>query len=529
MPSSTPRLAVPALLIAAALASPALDATNAAAPVPLAGAPELAVDPARLAASLGATAEDRQWLAVQSFYEARQLRPAWVHGHRVGRDADALLRALSGAEADGLDPERYGATHLRALKASIRDGQRDRGRLAELDLRLTYAFLLYATDLMEGRFNPRGASGYWALRPAEADVATLLAASLEEGRFSQALAGLLPGHPQYLALRSLRARYQGIAAAGGWDALPPALRVKPGQRHPGVPALRRRLERSGDLAQDDVDVATGDAEVLDAVTVAALERFQARHGLDADGAVGKGTLAALNVPVEDRLRGIEVNMERWRWLPRDLGARHILVNIPAFELFAFEDGREELRMKVVTGRAGESPTPVFSEEMETVVFSPYWNVPPGILQDEVIPAMARNPGYLRRQNMEVIRGAEGIAVRQRPGRGNALGLVKFLFPNRFNVYLHDTPSRSLFGRTVRTFSHGCIRIEKPLDLAEHLLRGDPAWTREKIESRLGDGRERWIAVPRPLPVHVVYWTAWVDAAGVLQFRKDVYGRDRPVL
>lgn len=335
----------------------------------------------------------------------------------------------------------------------------------------------------------------------------------------QALADLAPAHPGYHALRQALAQYRETAALGGWPAVPAGPTLKPGEKGERVAALRARLEASGELQG-----TAPERDLYDASLEAAIKAFQEKNGLDADGSVGPGTLEALNVTAADRVRQIEVNLDRWRWLPRDLGERYIMVNIAGFWLDVVESGQPVLSMRIVAGKP-TSRTPMFTGTMTHLVLNPYWNVPPNILRNEVLPHIRRDPRYLAKQNMERLPGGK---VRQRPGPNNALGKVKFLFPNRFDVYLHDTPSRSLFSRSVRTFSHGCIRVEKPLDLAEYLLKDDPAWTREKIEKATGDRRERWVQIPNPLPVHLVYWTAWVDEAGVTQFRKDVYGRDKPL-
>jgi murein L,D-transpeptidase YcbB/YkuD len=233
------------------------------------------------------------------------------------------------------------------------------------------------------------------------------------------------------------------------------------------------------------------------------------------------------VPAEQRVRQIEINLDRWRWLPRDLsdsGERYIMVNIAGFHLDVVENGQPVLSMKVVAGKP-TTRTPMFSGRMTNVVLNPYWNVPPDIARKEVLPRIAREPGYAEAEGLEV----QGTEVRQKPGPKNSLGRVKFLFPNRFNVYLHDTPARALFSRTVRSFSHGCIRIEKPVELAEYLLKDDPRWTPEKIAATIARGREAWVTIPNPLPVHLAYWTAWVDDAGTVQLRDDLYGRDKPLL
>jgi murein L,D-transpeptidase YcbB/YkuD len=293
-------------------------------------------------------------------------------------------------------------------------------------------------------------------------------------------------------------------------------------------------------------VETVQSDLFDVVLEDAVKRFQRRHGLDDDGVVGRDTLAALNVSVEDRARQIELNLERWRWLPRDLGRRHILVNIAGFELAVVEDDQLALEMRVVVGRPYRR-TPVFSAPMTYLVFSPYWHVPPSLALQDVVPAVLKDPDYLTKKNIKVFRGwgAETREIdpatidwssvntrnflfrfRQEPGVNNSLGAVKFMFPNPFNVYLHDTPSRELFQKAERTFSSGCIRIAKPLELAAYLLRGAPGWSAEGIEAAAQKGVEQTVRLPEPIPVHLLYWTSWIDPDGSLQFRNDVYGRDR---
>jgi murein L,D-transpeptidase YcbB/YkuD len=276
-----------------------------------------------------------------------------------------------------------------------------------------------------------------------------------------------------------------------------------------------------------------------------VKHFQKRHGLDIDGIVGSKTLGALNVTAAERLRQIEVNMERWRWLPRDLGDRYIRVNIAGFELDVFEAGRQVMNMRAITGRDYRR-TPVFSDMMTYLVINPYWNVPWNIAVKDKLPLIRENPDYLAQQKMILMSGwgADVVEIdpstidwsevtpkdfvwrlRQDPGPLNALGRIKFMFPNKFNVYLHDTPSRELFEQAVRTFSSGCIRIEHPVDLAEYLLRGYPEWTRPAILAAIDKGDERTVRLLEPIPVYVLYCTAWVDETGEISFRNDVYGRD----
>jgi murein L,D-transpeptidase YcbB/YkuD len=457
------------------------------------------------------------------FYERRDFVPAWIMDSGLRPGVDELLEALAEAANDGLRPEDYHLASLRQQAAQARSRpliQGNLGDLAELDLQLTDAFLRLGADLRYGRVNPELIYSDCDLDIPEVDLPAVLESALAAGDVREAIADLAPPHEGYRALKKALAQYRETAARGAWPAVPAGPTLKPGEKSERVAALRARLEASGDLQPQ-----TPEKDLFDAPLEAAVKAFQEKHGLDPDGAVGPGTLEALNATAADRVRQIEINLDRWRWLPRDLGERHVIVNIAGFSLDVVEAGTPLLSMRVVAGKP-TNRTPMFSGTMTSIVLNPYWNVPPGILKNEVLPRLARDPGYLKRQNMERVPGG---GVRQRPGPNNALGKVKFLFPNRFNVYLHDTPSRSLFSRAVRTFSHGCIRVEKPLDLAEYLLKDDPAWTREKLEKVMGgDRKERWVPIPKPLPVHLVYWTAWVDAAGVTQFRKDVYGRDTPL-
>jgi len=256
--------------------------------------------------------------------------------------------------------------------------------------------------------------------------------------------------------------------------------------------------------------------------------------------IDRAALSALNVPVEERIEQLTLNMERWRWLPESLGERHIIVNVPTYQLDVYENGHVVLPMRVVTGKK-DNPTPIFMDKMESVVFSPYWNVPPDIARNETIPAVMSDPGYLARNEMELVKGKRVVSprsvswaaveagdytFRQRPGEKNALGHVKFLFPNQFDVYLHDTPADSLFARTERSFSHGCVRVEKPEELAEYVLRAQPEWTRERIIAAMHSGSEKWVTLKEPLPVYILYMTAWVNPDGAVQFREDIYGHDQ---
>lgn len=520
------RVAVLALAVVSSAFVPVdrrVDASGSAAPVP---------DPA--SASLrdflaGAGSPDfledergvELWRAVQAFYWNRGYEPAWFRDGRLTPGAQALLRTAGAAGREGLPPERYDPRVLAGQAPQVihaAAGDDDTDRLARLDAAITYAFLRYASDVTSGAVDPRGSTFLWRVETRAVNAAALLDQAVRTDAPASVLEALRPAHPQYVALTEALARHRRIASAGGWPSLPEGARMRPGRRSPHTATLRARLQASGDFG------GVGAGNVLDKPLAAALKAFERRHGLEPDGVVDEATLAALNVPVEDRIRQIELNLERWRWQGWTPGARSILVNVPTFELRAYQEGREVLQMKIITG-TGDSPTPVFGEDMTHVVFSPHWNVPPNILETEVLPAVRRDRGYLARNDMEMVRTESGDwTVRQRPGPRNSLGLVKFVFPNPYHVYLHDTPADRLFARSRRVFSHGCVRVEKPEELARFVLAGSE-WDDGEIARAMRSGQERFVALPEPVPVTIAYFTAWVDPDGTVRFGPDVYRHD----
>jgi murein L,D-transpeptidase YcbB/YkuD len=461
------------------------------------------------------------WKAVQTFYRDRGYAPVWIDAEGLTPGGQALVRTISAAGGEGLPVERYDPRLLvgqapHVIPAAV--GETPADRRAKLDVALTWAFLRYAADVTSGTVDPRGSTSLWRSTPQGIDAAALLDQAVREDAPARVLEAARPAHPQYAALSDALVRYRRLASAGGWPMLPAGARLRPGRPSPHTAALRARLQASGDFG------GVGMGHVYDTPLVKAVKVFERRHGLKADGIVDEATLAALNVPVEDRIRQIELNLERWRWQDWSPEGRSILVNVPTFELHAYDGGRQALTMRVVAGK-GDSPTPVFAETMQHVVFSPHWNVPPNILETEILPAVRRNPGYLARHNMEMVRTESGgLAVRQRPGPGNSLGLVKFLFPNPFHVYLHDTPQDSLFTRDRRAFSHGCVRVEKPEALARFVLRGTD-WDDASIARAMRSGRERFVALEEEIPVTIAYFTAWVDPDGTVRFGPDVYRHD----
>jgi murein L,D-transpeptidase YcbB/YkuD len=504
-------------------------------PVAAALAARLATDqlPAGLAAD---PAANDLWKEVRRLYEEAGHRPIWIEDHEARPAVADLRRAVAEVAADGLNPAHYelpgdDAFPRKSWNPLRNDDEADAAALADLDLRVSVVAVKLASHLVRGRVKPGAVDKHWFGQQRPDDVVRALRAGLDADELDKAFRVLRPRHAQYEGLKRALAEHRRIAAAGGWPTVPPEAAVKVGQSDPAVAVLRARLQASGDLS------GAADVNVFDAGVQEALKKFQHRHGIAATGRLDRETRAALNVPVEARIRQIEINMERWRWLPETLGEEYILVNIPTFHLTAVEHGKVGLEMAVVTGTRDETPTPIFSDDMTTVVFSPYWNVPPNILREETIPAAMNNPGFIARQNMEVLVGDRVVdpwsvdwrnprlRVRQRPGASNALGHVKFIFPNNFDVYLHDTPADALFARTDRDYSHGCVRVQKPFELAQWVLRDQPQWTPERIQSAMHSGQEKHVALRHKIPVYIVYATVWADDDGTVQFRDDLYGHD----
>ncbi|HEX7071693.1 MAG TPA: L,D-transpeptidase family protein, partial [Rhodothermales bacterium] len=460
-------------------------------------------------------------------------------------DVDRAIDAFCDAATEGLWPASYATPELaeaieqtRESKASGDAARSD--QLAHLDLLLTQAYMAYASDLLTGRVDPREVGAGWHAPLHRIDLASVLADSTGNGARFDLHRLLADRHEAFGQLREALQRYRQIAAGGGWNTVPEGEALEPGDTGERVTLLRRRLITSGDLSASDASDTSAPA-VYDAALAAAVARFQWRHGLEPDSVAGEDVIAAMNVPIEARIHQIELNLERWRWIPANLGNRYIYVNIPAFELHAFDGGREALSMRVVVGKEyNDQATPVFADTMQYVVFNPYWNVPESIAAEELLPRARRDPGYLARNRYEVVRGWDGGAIgspgagdldrvesgdyriRQLPGRGNALGQVKFMFPNQFNIYLHDTPEEHLFERADRAYSHGCIRVEEPTELAKYVFAG--SMSESEIREHMEGDTEETVSLSRPLPVYILYWTAFVDE-GAVHFRGDLYGQD----
>jgi L,D-transpeptidase YcbB len=458
--------------------------------------------------------------AVRRFYHGIGYRPGWSATSGVLPVAAALASFLAEQVAsDGLEPDDYHAQPIRRLLEPAR--QLAPAERAELDLLLTDAFLTAAHDLVQGRVPPRAVHPGWTTQGRSADLPAVLSLALLRGRVGESLIGLRPPTAQYGRLRQALARYRQIEAQGAWSPLPGRAVLRPGASGGEVPALRTRLSAEAAVP------ATADSARYDSVLVEAVRRFQRSNGITADAVVGPTTRAALNVAATRRVQQLRASLERERWLPPSLGRRYVAVYIPEFQLLGVDSGRVALESRVVAGKEGWH-TPIFSASMRTVIFNPYWNIPPSILGKEVLPRQRRDPSYFSREGIEEVRDGAGVRYRQVPGPRNPLGQVKLIFPNSYNVYLHDTSSRSLFARDERAFSHGCVRVEKPMELAAFALAETPGWARDSAAAAAERTRERPVALAEPLPVYIFYRTAWVDDTGEVQFRRDLYQLDAPL-
>ena len=501
--------------------------------------PATAQMPARVEAALdrrlaGASA-DSLWPAVRRLYEARAFKPGWIDSGGVVPGARELQRALERARAEGLDPSDYPVSAVDALIA----GPPDSDSLAALDVSTTYALLRYATDLTLGRVPPGLTDTMWSASVRRPDPVRLAAAGLETGRVGKTLGSMSPAHPGATRLRAALETYRRIADRGGWPVVPTGYSLAVGVHGPRVRLLQRRLRETGDLVGGD------SLDRFSQAIDSAVRRFQSRHGLAPDGIVGPLTLAALNVPAQQRVQELALNLERWRWLPSDLGRRYIMVNAPAYTLALMDTGGLVATYPVIVGRK-DWPTPIVSAALTEIVFNPRWNIPRSIALAEVIPAERRASGYMAREGIHVLsdttdqareldpdsvdwRGltdsAFGMRLWMDPGPGNPLGRIRLAVPNRFNVALHDTPDTALFAEPARTFSHGCVRVAGVINLATTLAQELADWPGDSVQAALATPEERHLRLPRPMPVHFVYWTAWVDPDGTVQFRPDEYGWD----
>jgi murein L,D-transpeptidase YcbB/YkuD len=484
---------------------------------------------------------------VQALYQAVNYTPVWVRDGQPTPQAQAVMTALEVSRLKGLNPEEYDAERWPSRPSALKSAPGDATTIARFDAALTVSAMRYISDLHIGRVNPKHFKFGIDVAQKTYDLPQfLLQKLLPASNVPEVLKAV---EPPYYGYQRTEAALQNYLALADQDHSPPLPEVQktlaPGDPYVGAEALAQRLQLLDDLPKEPVgDVKPG---MYDGPLVDGVKHFQSRHGLKPDGRLGKDTLRQLNTPLSVRIQQLDDALERWRWLPVDFPTLPVAVNIPEFVLRVFApDHRVALRMNVVVGKAVRNETPVFAKDMKYIVFRPYWNVPYSITRGEIIPAIAKDSGYLARKNFEITDqggrvvtsgavSAEVMAqlragkllVRQRPGPANSLGLVKFIFPNEHNVYLHSTPSQSLFSESRRDFSHGCIRVEKPAELAAWLLQGQPKWTLAAVKAAMQSGPDnQQVNLDRPVPVVIIYLTAVVEEDGEVYFFDDIYGHDR---
>ena len=468
-----------------------------------------------------------RWLHVQRLYNSYDGAPLWMEAEGPNKPrTNALLRAIVNANDDALRIDAYPLPELVTAISAVRESKTPTAeQLADADVLLTTTYVALAEDLLGGQTDPKQLSQDWHIsgtgRAERVDSA--LTRSLRMAKLDEGIALMRPRYDDYAALQRSLARYRDIVTNGGWQTVPAGKLLKRGDHDSAarLTALRARLAAEGFAADSSDSAAHRATTVYDRALAGAVADFQAHHGIVVDSILGDSTVQSLNVTARYRLAQIAANLERLRWLPRDPGQRYVIVNVSAFRLQAYDSGQKALEMKVIVGEEYEGKrTPVFADTMQTVVFRPYWQITPNIQRKEIEPKTAADPGYLERNDMEYYKDGGETRIRQRPGDKNSLGLVKFLFPNDFNIYLHGTPEGLLFDKDVRAFSHGCIRLEKPEELASWVL----GWPLDRVSEYEHGENNRSVRVPNRLPVYITYLTTYTRD-GDLYFGNDLYGRD----
>ena len=480
------------------------------------------------------------WLT--SFYSPTGYAPAWIEAGQPTPKAVSMIEFFKAASTKGLRPEDYDASRWDVRVQALRAGSGDPSRF---DAALSVCTMRFVSDLRIGRVNPKHFEFGLSVDEKKYDLGRFLRERLLPAPDLAALFDTVePPWGGYRRTEAALARYEVLARSDDGQTLPsPAGPLRPGQKYSGSTLLFRRLSLVGDLPAGAAPPADG---LYAGSLVEGVKQFQRRHGLNDDGRLGPDTVKQLNVPLSDRVRQLQLALERWRWLPAEFSAPPIVVNIPDFRLRAVErDGQIALNMRVVVGKAMRTETPVFSDMMTYVVLRPYWNVPPSIRRSEIVPAIQRDRSYVAKKGFEVTTNdgkvvtdgaisddvlaklkAGTLSVRQKPGPANALGLVKLIFPNDFNVYLHSTPAPALFAKSRRDFSHGCIRVEKPAELAAWALRNNPDWPLERVQTAMESGPDDvTVNLVKPVPVFIVYATALTYENGEVHFYDDLYGYD----
>jgi len=470
---------------------------------------------------------------------------AWFIDGRPTDDAVEAVQILKMAGADGLNPNDYSADALVQILHNASQAPISPAEQSRLSSVLTRAVEQFISDLHYGRINPRDVHASFEIPPKQLDPKIYVREAVARHTLTTATRAAVPKLPLYDNLRKALATYRQLEKSPALQrSIPPlpARKIIAGQAYAGTMVLAQKLMALGDLPTDAQIPIRYEAALVDGI-----KAFQRRHGLTPDGVIGRGTFEQLNIPMATRVRQIELTLERLRWTPLLLGRRMIVINLPEFILRAYEVNEDQINVKatmnVIVGKSLDTQTPLFFEDMRFIEFSPYWNIPPSIARDETVPKLRRDPSYFNKQDMEFVNGDGRVIltlsesnlaavlngklrIRQRPGTKNALGDIKFIFPNNNNIYLHHTPSIKLFKSDRRDFSHGCIRVEDPVALARFVLRDEPEWTEERIRDAMGNGKSKTIRLKQPLPVVIAYGTVIVKSDGKVYFFQDIYDHDK---
>ncbi|WP_051284151.1 L,D-transpeptidase family protein [Desulforegula conservatrix] len=478
-------------------------------------------------------------------YHNKGLNPLWVTSDGPDRKASTAVEIMKKSDEEGLDPGDYEIPRISELWSS-----RKPDALAELDTLITYNLVRYIHDVSRGQIKIRFAKPNNMTPEAEDGRFNPLEAiesALSSPDISAYLYGIAPSHQHYSSLKEALKKYREIEKQGGWQAVKTGNKINPGDQDSRIPSIIKRLSVTGDFDTKSKGVSTTH---YDSTLKEAVIRFQTRHGLEPDGVIGAGTVDVMNIPVSSSIRQIKINMARWRWRKHFLGEKYLMVNVANFDLKAYEKGNIVLDFPVIVGRT-DYQTPLLSSQLSFIDFNPFWNVTASIASKEELNNIKKNPGYFQKKHIRVFSGwgpdAYEISpgtidwnnvtqqrmaqykLRQDPGGWNALGKIKFMFPNNHDVYMHDTPTKPLFSRTVRAFSHGCIRLGKPLDLAFFVLKDQSEkWPKEKIEKMYAGSKRGTVNIASHIPVHITYQTSWVDKNGIIYFNRDIYNLDKNI-
>lgn len=455
------------------------------------------------------------------FYQHRNYEFAWVDTSGLTEQAHHFYNLQKDYTVNFSDSSLYNATleNLYQKVNALHSGKSMTEHIVtETELRLTGQFFAYASKVFKGSDLDASQLG-WFIPRKKINVSALLDSAIKNK--GEQAAFMVSTNIQYQKLEKYLTQYQNLKSLPIPEPVPSVKKaLHPGITDPTIRLVKQKLLILGDLKSADTSA------VFDTALLIATRKFQQRMGLTVDGVIGNNMIGELNVPISDRIKQLLINLERIRWMPIEKASNFILVNIPEYKLHVFDSGHQLFDMNVIVGTAANN-TVIFSGKLSYVVFSPYWNLPASIVRKEVLPAIRRNSNYLSRNHMEITGYSNGIPIiRQLPGPSNSLGLVKFLFPNNYNIYFHDTPNRSLFSETSRGFSHGCIRLGEPKKFASYLLRNESAWNDSTIDEAMHLAKEKWVSLQKPVNVYIVYFTAWVDQEGQLNFRKDIYGHDK---